>query len=155
MLCSGPINNLCFLLTFINILKYFNVTRLPLFTPISLTNSGNVWVFYEVFWLDMEFCHDNSIGSWIWWIGGIPQAIFFPLSSKPFVKGFLPCKLLCYTLRNRWFLSLLFVLITFSMNITHPKVEIILPKQVFKAMRTTEVGVATFSLTLLNKMKIN
>ena len=30
--------NLCFLLTSINILKYFNVTPLPLFTPISLTN---------------------------------------------------------------------------------------------------------------------
>ena len=27
------------LLTFINILKYFNVTHLPLFTPISLTNT--------------------------------------------------------------------------------------------------------------------
>ena len=38
MLCPGAIHNLCFLLTFINILKYFNVTRLPLFTPISLTN---------------------------------------------------------------------------------------------------------------------
>ena len=38
MLRPGPINNLCFLLTFINILKYFNVTCLPLFTPISLTN---------------------------------------------------------------------------------------------------------------------
>ena len=36
MLCPGPINNLCFLLIFINILKYFNVTHLPLFTtPIA------------------------------------------------------------------------------------------------------------------------
>ena len=31
MLYPGPINNLCFLLTFINILEYFNVKRLPLF----------------------------------------------------------------------------------------------------------------------------
>ena len=40
MLYPGPINNLCFLLTFINILKHFNVTRLPLFTPMSLTNNS-------------------------------------------------------------------------------------------------------------------
>ena len=38
MIVSGTINNLCFLFTFINKLKYFNVTRLSLFTPISLTN---------------------------------------------------------------------------------------------------------------------
>ena len=31
MLYPGPINNMCFRLTFINILKCFNVTRLPLF----------------------------------------------------------------------------------------------------------------------------
>ena len=37
-------NNLCFLLTFINILKYFTVTRLPLLTPISLTNT----IFHEI-----------------------------------------------------------------------------------------------------------
>ena len=35
----------CFLLTFINILKYFNVTRLPLFTPISLTNTSTLSFF--------------------------------------------------------------------------------------------------------------
>ena len=39
MLCPGAINNLCFLLTFFIILKYFNVTRLTLFTPIGLTNT--------------------------------------------------------------------------------------------------------------------
>ena len=33
-LCSWLITTQCFLLTFINILKYFNVTPLPLFTPI-------------------------------------------------------------------------------------------------------------------------
>ena len=38
ILFPGPLNDLRFLLTFINILKYFNVTCLPLFTPISLTN---------------------------------------------------------------------------------------------------------------------
>ena len=38
MVVSGTINNLCFLFTLINKLKYFNVTHLPLFTPISLTN---------------------------------------------------------------------------------------------------------------------
>ena len=38
MLVSGTINNQCFLFTLINKLSYFNVTRLPLFTPISLTN---------------------------------------------------------------------------------------------------------------------
>ena len=31
MLYPGPINNLCFLLTFMNTLKFFNVTHLPLF----------------------------------------------------------------------------------------------------------------------------
>ena len=47
MLCPGPLNNLCFLLTFINILKYFNVTRLPLLTPISLTNKSKPY--YPIF----------------------------------------------------------------------------------------------------------
>ena len=42
MLCPGPIYDLCFLQTFINILKYFNVTCLPLFTPISLTNTFEI-----------------------------------------------------------------------------------------------------------------
>ena len=35
MLVLGSINNLCSLLIFIKILKYFNVTHVPLFTPIS------------------------------------------------------------------------------------------------------------------------
>ena len=39
MLGLGPINNLCSLLIFINILMYFDVTRLPLYIPISFTNT--------------------------------------------------------------------------------------------------------------------
>ena len=55
MLVSGTINNLCFLFTFINKLKYFNVTRLPLFTPISLTDTGlkrktDFYILVSVWW---------------------------------------------------------------------------------------------------------
>ena len=41
-LANDCTNIMCFLLTFINILKYFNVTHLPLFTPISFTNKVEI-----------------------------------------------------------------------------------------------------------------
>ena len=40
MLGPGPIKYMCSLSIFIKILKYFNVTCLPLFTPIRLTNKS-------------------------------------------------------------------------------------------------------------------
>ena len=60
MLCPGPIKNLCFLLTFINILRYFNVTCLPLFTPISLTNSILIFLNISLLFKEIQSL-DNKI----------------------------------------------------------------------------------------------
>ena len=57
MLYPGPINNLYFLFTFINILKQFNVTCLPLFKPINLTNKiQHLQVQNKFKWFDLVCC---------------------------------------------------------------------------------------------------
>ena len=66
MLVSGTINNMCFLFTFINKMKYFNVTHLPLFTPISLTNNTCDGKMKEKDWKNMEKCKKKIISTSKW-----------------------------------------------------------------------------------------
>ena len=76
MLGLGPISNLCFLLIFINILKYFNVTCLSLFTPISLTNT--------------YFKHKKKIGVWLGTFLLLSYSSLLPLFFCPSFSLFLP-----------------------------------------------------------------
>ena len=55
---------------------------------LCLVNSGNVSVFIKFLIRRDEFCHDNSIGSWMWWVGG---SEYLPLSSAIALKILTVC----------------------------------------------------------------